>query len=235
MFQSFSVIVPEFSDREFDIRDYGGVGDGRTSNTAAFKKAMEAASAEGGRLIVPDGIWRTGPIRLLSNVELHLEDNAVLYFDKSSEEYPLIVTDYEGITRIRALSPIYAEGAENIAITGRGIINGNGHLWRPVKEFKLTKKQWQALLAQSPYVLETKEGGIWFPTESIYETAITGEIYPGDTIIVKGKEHEQGNDKCNRSYGKADPVRIQEEIHAVLIAFHPISSLLFFLCFNSCI
>lgn len=180
MFQSFSVNIPEFPAREFDIRDYGGVGDGRTSNTAAFKRAMEAASAEGGRLIVPNGIWRTGPIRLLSNVELHLEDNAVLYFDKSSEEYPLIVTDYEGITRIRALSPIYAEGAENIAITGRGIINGNGHLWRPVKEFKLTKKQWQALLTRSPYVLETKEGGIWFPTESIYETAITGEIYPGD-------------------------------------------------------
>ena len=180
MFHPFSVIVPVFPDKEFDLRDFGGVGDGHTSNTAAFKKAIEAAAAEGGRVIVPGGIWVTGPIRLLSNVELHLQDNAVLSFDKNPEEYPLIVTDYEGIARIRARSPIYAEDAENIAITGSGVINGNGHLWRPVKQFKMTVRQWSALLMQSPYVIESKEGGIWFPTQSIFDTAITGEIFPGD-------------------------------------------------------
>ena len=180
MFHPFSVIVPVFPDKEFDLRDFGGVGDGHTSNTAAFKKAIEAAAAEGGRVIVPGGIWVTGPIRLLSNVELHLQDNAVLSFAKNPEEYPLIVTDYEGIARIRARSTIYAEDAENIAITGSGVINGNGHLWRPVKQFKMTVRQWSALLMQSPYVIESKEGGIWFPTQSIFDTAITGEIFPGD-------------------------------------------------------
>ena len=171
MFKTFDVTVPEFSSREFDIRDYGGAGDGRTSNTAAFRKAMEAASREGGRVIVPAGIWLTGPIELLSGVELHLADNAVILFDKNPEEYPLIVTDFEGIAHIRARSPIYAEHAENIAITGNGLINGNGHLWRPVKQFKMTERQWGGLLAESPYVIGTKEGGIWFPTESIYEAA----------------------------------------------------------------
>ena len=180
MFKTFDVTVPEFSSQEFDIRDYGGAGDGRTSNTAAFRKAMEAASREGGRVIVPDGIWLTGPIELLSGVELHLADNAVILFDKNPEEYPLIVTDFEGIAHIRARSPIYAEHAENIAITGNGLINGNGHLWRPVKQFKMTERQWGGLLAESPYVIGTKEGGIWFPTESIYETAVNGEIFPGD-------------------------------------------------------
>ena len=135
MFQTFSVNLPRISKKEFDLRDYGAVGDGRTSNTEAFRKAIEATAEEGGRVIVPNGIWLTGPIRLLSNTALHLEDNAVILFDKNPEEYPLIITDFEGITRIRARSPIYAENARNIAITGKGIINGNGHLWRPVKEF----------------------------------------------------------------------------------------------------
>ena len=180
MFRSFSVNIPIISRKEFDLRAYGAVGDGRASNTEAFRKAIEAASAEGGRVIVPNGIWLTGPIRLLSNTELHLEDNAVILFDKNPEEYPLIITDFEGITRIRARSPIYAENAENIAITGNGIIDGSGHLRRPVKEFKMTARQWKELLGKSPYVLESKEGGIWFPAQSMFDTAITGEIYPGD-------------------------------------------------------
>ena len=112
MFQSFSVNIPTIPEKEFDLRAYGAIGDGRTSNTDAFRKAIEAAAEEGGKVIVPNGIWLTGPIRLYSNVELHLQDNAVILFDKNPEEYPLVVTDFEGITRIRTKSPIYAENAE---------------------------------------------------------------------------------------------------------------------------
>ena len=107
MFQPFSVNIPTISDKEFDLRAYGAVGDGRASNTEAFRNAIETAAAEGGKVIVPNGIWLTGPIRLYSNVELHLQDNAVILFDKNPEEYPLVVTDFEGITRIRTKSPIY--------------------------------------------------------------------------------------------------------------------------------
>ena len=159
MFQSFSVNIPTIPEKEFDLRAYGAIGDGRASNTEAFRKAIEAAAEEGGRVIVPNGIWLTGPIRLYSNVELHLQDNAVILFDKNPEEYPLVVTDFEGITRIRTKSPIYAENA---------------------KEFKMTARQWKELLGKSPYVIESKEGGIWFPARNMFDTAITGEIYPGD-------------------------------------------------------
>ena len=139
---------------------------------------MEAASATGGRVIVPNGIWLSGPIRLLSGVELHLCDNALILFDKNKEEYPLRVTDYEGIRRIRAVSQITAENADNIAITGNGTISGNGHLWRPVKQFKLTERQWNRLLKQSSYVIDSKEGGIWVPTETILEGRKAGEVFP---------------------------------------------------------
>lgn len=83
MFQEFTVTIPVFPGNEFDIRSFGAVPGGKTSNTAAFAAAFEAASKEGGRVIVPDGIWLTGPITLRSNVELHLADNAVILFSKS--------------------------------------------------------------------------------------------------------------------------------------------------------
>ena len=178
MFTDFEVQLPRTGREVFDIRAYGATEGGTVSNTASFARAMEAASACGGKVVVPPGIWLTGPIRLLSGVELHLEDNAMILFSKSREEYPLMVTDYEGIRRIRAVSPISAEGAEDIAITGNGVIDGQGDLWRPVKQFKVTERQWKELLKQSPCVMDTKEGGIWVPTESIYEGSLKGEVYP---------------------------------------------------------
>ena len=174
MFQEFEVSLPRIPDNKYDIRDYGAVSGGRQSNTEAFRKAFAAAAKTGGQVLVPDGIWSTGPIELLSNTELHLSDNAVILFSKSKEEYPLVITDFEGIRRIRATSPIHAEHAENIAITGRGTINGCGHLWRPVKEWKMTERQWKKLLEQSPYVIESKEGGVWVPAKSIYDARYLG-------------------------------------------------------------
>lgn len=176
----FCVDLPQIADKEFYITDYGAVVGGKVSNTGAFAAAIGAAGVRGGRVVVPAGIWLTGPIELLSGVELHLQDNAVLLFDKNKEEYPLIVTDYEGIRRIRTVSPISARGQQDIAITGTGVIDGNGHLWRPVKQFKTTERQWQALLAKSPHVIDSNEGGVWVPEESIYKARFRGEIFPGD-------------------------------------------------------
>ncbi len=171
----FNVNVPQFPDRSVYITDFGAVSgesnlaDG-SINAAAFNKAIDTVSRlGGGKVVVPAGIWITGPIKLKSNVNLYLEKQATIKFSKNREEYPLTVTNYEGQEAIRAVSPITAQNAENVAITGYGYIDGSGDLWRPVKQFKVTHRQWQEMLKKSPYVLETKEGGVWFPTKSSYE------------------------------------------------------------------
>lgn len=166
--KDFTVELPQIPGREYNIRSFGAVSGGKESNTRALNEAIAQASADGGgRVIIPAGIWLTGPIELKSNIDLHLETGAVLLFDKNEEEYPLYLSDYEGMPCIRAKSPITAENASNIAITGTGTIDGNGQLWRPVKQSKMTQSQWNALLKQPGSATVETDGHIWVPTETI--------------------------------------------------------------------
>lgn len=173
--REFSIVTPEFNSYEVNLTKTDlipNLSDINTSkhNAACINKAIEEISVSGGgTLNIPDGMFITGPIRLLSNVNLHLNRQTVLKFSKNSEEYPLIITNYEGQECIRTVSPISANNAVNIAITGNGVIDGSGDEWRPIKEFKLTNRAWNALLTKSEYVLDTKEGGVWFPTKSSFE------------------------------------------------------------------
>lgn len=119
---SFTTIrQPLFSERICDIVNYGAVGDGKTKNTEAFAKAIiDCSNQGGGQVLVPDGNWLTGSIHLLSNINLHLENNATITFsDRPSDYLPVVFSRYEGI-EYNGFSPfIYAENAKNIAITGR--------------------------------------------------------------------------------------------------------------------
>ena len=90
---------PSFPDRVFDIRDYGAVGDGANVNTAAIAKAISAcADSEGGTVLIPPGLWLTGPIHLKSNVNLHAAEGATIRFSTRFEDYlPVVFTRWEGI------------------------------------------------------------------------------------------------------------------------------------------
>ncbi len=123
-----NIQVPTFPDRNFNILDFGAVSNGETKNTEAIKKAIEACSvAGGGNVVIPSGNFLTGAIHLKSNVNLHLDEGAVVLFSTDKNDYlPIVHTSYEG-TEIMNYSPlIYAYKQKNIAITGKGIFNGQG-------------------------------------------------------------------------------------------------------------
>lgn len=168
------VTPPSIPAYEVNLKDFGGVNDGVTLNTEAFARAMaHLAEKGGGKLIVPEGIWYTGPISLESNTELHLERGALVLFSDKLSDYPAVKSDWEGLTTHRATSPISARGKHDIAITGYGTFNGNGQAWRPVKKAKMTEAQWTAL--QKSGCLNAK-ADIWFPNERIREIHDSKEL-----------------------------------------------------------
>jgi polygalacturonase len=155
---------PKFPNKTFRITDFGAVGDGHTKNTEAFAMAIKAcADARGGRVIVPAGLWLTGPIQLKSNLNLHLEKGAVVLFSGDFEDYPLIKRIWEGSAAVRCVSPLFGENLTNIAITGNGIFDGSGQAWRPVKKNKMTENQWKKLLASGG--VTDSGGGVWYPSK----------------------------------------------------------------------
>jgi len=111
----------------FNIVDFGAqVIDTTLLNTEAINAAIKMCnSASGGVVLIPDGTWLTGPINLLSNVNLHLSDNAKLLFSIDYAQYlPPVLTRWEGMDCYNIHPLIYAIEANNIAITGKGTIDG---------------------------------------------------------------------------------------------------------------
>lgn len=154
-----------FPEYQVSIEDFGAVSGGLVKNTTAIEKAItDVALKGGGTVVVPRGIWLTGPIQFKSNIHLHLEAGALLLFSKDFDDYPLVETSFEGLDTKRCMSPIYAYEVENIAITGSGTIDGNGDAWRPVKKSKMTGAQWKSLLASGGILNE--KGDMWFPSEN---------------------------------------------------------------------
>ena len=183
-FEMPQIDVPQFPDRTINILDFGGVPDGITLNTDAFEKAMVALSEKGGgTLIVPKGVWFTGPIVFRSNINLHLEKSALILFSPDFDLYPLVETSFEGLDTRRCQSPISGRNLENIAITGEGSINGSGEAWRPLKKGKVAENHWKKVVNSGGIVKDN----IWYPSES----SLKGQEMSGMNVPDKELTEEE--------------------------------------------
>ena len=145
-----AVVIP---DRQVSLSDFGGVPDGVTSNTESFRKAISALDKQGGgRLLVPEGIYLTGPISLKSCIDLHLERGAVILFSPDKREFLDGEKVKPGIT---------ASKRHDVSITGEGIIDGNGAWWRAVKRSKVSDTEWSEFRRKGGTV--SQDGSLWYP------------------------------------------------------------------------
>jgi hypothetical protein len=147
--------APQFPDREFNIAAQGAVADGKTKNTEPFRRAIEAcANVGGGRVVVGPGRWLTGPIHLKSNVNLHLEQGAVVLFSTDVEDYlPPVFVRWAGFECYNYSPLIYARDCQNIALTGPGKLDGQGLAWwhmRDRQQDTAKRLHRQALLETPP-------------------------------------------------------------------------------------
>ena len=121
------IVPPKFADRDFNVTDYGAARDGVTDCNPAFEKAIAACTqAGGGRVVVPKGTWLTnGPIHLDNNVNFHVTEGATILFGTNFDDYlPHVRVRWEG-TECYSYSPlVYACQKTNIALTGKGTLNG---------------------------------------------------------------------------------------------------------------
>lgn len=127
---------PQIPSAIFDIREFGAVADGKTKATNALRLAIAKASAAGGgTVLVPAGSWLTGPIHLLSNINLHVASGAVLAFSRDFSDYlPPVLTRWEGLEVYNYSPLVYARDCENVAVTGGGKLDGQGAAWWPWKQ-----------------------------------------------------------------------------------------------------
>ena len=187
------IAQPFFRNDSFSIIRYGAkVGtatpENIAANTKAINQAIDMANQAGGGIVeIPSGMWSTGCIVLKSGVNLHLNRGALVIFSPNHEDFPLVLATYEGVETFRCQSPISATDAENIAITGEGIFDGNGHTWRMLKKSKVNAAEWKKITSQKGGIFSSeplamsnepsrdssklkaqssKLSDTWFPSES---------------------------------------------------------------------
>lgn len=157
------VVIPEYT---VTLTDFGAVGDGKTDCSEAFAAALEHLKKQGGgHLVVPNGTWLTGPIKLISNFDLHLESQATILFSTNKELYVQKNDSLrDGSKKCNAC--VYGSKLENVAITGYGTLDGQGFYWRPIKQKKVSEDVWNEALGMGGITQadgNSKKWLIWYP------------------------------------------------------------------------
>ncbi|CAD0000786.1 glycoside hydrolase family 28 protein [Flavobacterium salmonis] len=170
-FKMAKVNEPKIPKNIVNLKDFGAVNGGYVLNTKAFEDAISALSKKGGgKLIIPPGIWLTGPIILKSKIELHAQTGALIKFSPDKSLYPIIETSFEGLNTWRCISPLYGKNLEDVAFTGNGVWDGSGEVWRQVKKAKLTESQWKKFVESGGVLNESKTS--WYPSETFMKASV---------------------------------------------------------------
>lgn len=125
------IVPPAFRNIDYTITDFGAISDGKTDCSKAIAAAILKCNTEGGgRVVVPAGTFLTGAIHLKSNINLHIAEGATLLFTTDKTAYlPVVHTRFEGMECMNYSPLIYAYQQKNIALTGKGTIDGQGQAW----------------------------------------------------------------------------------------------------------
>ncbi|TDO71270.1 polygalacturonase [Flavobacterium chryseum] len=208
-FKMAKVQEPVIPKNSVNIVDFGAVNGGYVLNTKAFADAIDAVSKKGGgKVIIPPGIWLTGPIILKSNIELYASTGALIKFSPNKDLYPIIETSFEGLNTWRCISPIYGKNLENVAFTGNGVYDGSGEVWRMVKKSKLTESQWKTLITSGGVLNDKKES--WYPSEQ----------------YVKGNQNADQNVRSDLKT-KEDFLAIRDFLRPVMVSIQNSKRVLF--------
>jgi len=117
------------SDSTYDVRDFGAAGDGETEDTEALQSALDECAEKSGRLVVPPGEYLTGPLTVGSDTTLEIQTGATLKFVQDHEAFPAYEGRWEGWEQTGFHPCLLVRDAENVKITGRGTVDGQGDYW----------------------------------------------------------------------------------------------------------
>jgi polygalacturonase len=117
------------SPRTYVVNDFGAIGDGKTLETAALQKALDAAAATGGTVTLKPGTYLTGSLFLKSGVTLNVPEGATILGSEHVEDYPMLPTRIAGIEMTWPAALINVRNQHNVILTGTGTIDGDGPIW----------------------------------------------------------------------------------------------------------
>ena len=214
------------------IHDFGATGDGKTLDTAAIQKALDTVAAGGGQVRVPAGRYVTGSLVMKSHTTLHLESGAALLGSANPSDYPIIRARWEGIETNCHRGLISADHAENIAITGAGVIEGNpavGRLRDPrgptvVEMIKCGNVRIQGVTLKSSrmwtlhpaYCHDVRISGVTFETTGANSDGIDPDSC--QRVVIDGCSFSTGDDNIAIKSGKGqEGVKVGRPCEDILI------------------
>lgn len=172
-----SIVTPSFKDTVYNILDFGAISDSITDCSKAINDAISKCSEDGGGMVlVPQGTYLTATIHLKSNVNLHIDEGAKLLFTQEIGKYlPVVRTRFEGMECMNYSPLIYAFKQKNIAVTGKGILDGQGEIWWPWKG-----KKWSGSVDFEVKEDETQKNDVAILTQMVADNVPVEERIFGD-------------------------------------------------------